>query len=251
MQPKPTQQIPDACVPRDIMMQAAMIRLGDIDHEVQQGYNILRKYQKTATIFGSARLPEDSKYYQAARDVARCLAKKHYAIVTGGGHGIMGAANQGARDGDGDSIGFNIELPHEQNLNEYTTEDLAFSHFAPRKIVMTLFANAYIYFPGGFGTLDELSEIITLIQTGKTTKAPVILYGSDFWNGFDAFVRQTMLSHKVISPGDEHLYTITDDVEEIVRLVEANQTYCAPDEVTVKKEIDRQEREATDAEIKS
>lgn len=215
------------CIPRDIMMQAAIMRLGKIDDQIQAGYDILRKYHRTATIFGSARTKEDDPYYQAAYDTAYKLAKTDYAVVSGGGHGIMGAANKGALDAGGDSIGFNIHLPHEQTLNDYTTDSYAFSHFAPRKIVMTLFANAYIYFPGGFGTLDELAEIITLIQTGKTTKAPLILYGSDFWKPFDQFVRNSLGGDlKLISPGDESLYTITDDIDEIVRLVKANQTYC-------------------------
>lgn len=210
------------------MMQAAMLRLGNVDDEIRAGYDILKKYHKTATVFGSARLPETSKYYQAARETAFQLAKKEYAIISGGGHGIMGAANQGAMEAGGDSIGFNIELPHEQNLNDYTTESLSFSHFAPRKIAMTLFANAYIYFPGGFGTLDELSEILTLIQTGKTTPAPVILYGSQFWGPFNTFIETELRDdQKLITPGDENLYTITDDIEEIVSLVEKNQTYCA------------------------
>lgn len=217
----------DHCIPRDIMMQAAMLRLGDVDDEIRAGYEILKKYHKTATIFGSARLPETSKYYQAAKETAFKLAKKNYAIVSGGGHGIMGAANHGASEAGGDSIGFNIELPHEQNLNDFTTDSLAFSHFAPRKIVMTLFANAYIYFPGGFGTLDELSEILTLIQTRKTTAAPVILYGTEFWQPFDDFIKNQLRDNlQLITPGDENLYTITDNVDEIIELVEKNQTYC-------------------------
>lgn len=215
------------CIPRDIMMQAAMMRLGDIDDEVREGYKILRKYHKTVTIFGSARLSQSSPYYKSAYDTAYALAKKSYAVVSGGGHGIMGAANQGARDAGGDSIGFNIYLPHEQTLNEYTTDSYAFSHFAPRKIVMTLFANAYIYFPGGFGTLDELSEILTLVQTSKTNKAPIILFGSEFWRPFDEFIKTSLRDElKLITNGDETLYTITDDVEEVVKLVLDNQTYC-------------------------
>lgn len=227
MQPEPTTKIPSTCIPRDIMLQAAMIRLGDVDKEVQKGYNIIRKYHRTATIFGSARTPEDDEYYKAAYQLSAKLAEQDFAVVSGGGHGIMGAANRGAKDAGGDSIGFNIELPHEQTLNDYTTESLSFTHFAPRKIVMTLFANAYVYFPGGFGTLDELAEILTLIQTGKTTRAPIILFGSKFWNPLDAFIKQTLRDEfKVISQGDEALYVITDDVDQAVQLVLGNQTYC-------------------------
>ncbi len=204
-----------------------MIRLGNIDDELQAGYNIVRKYHKTVTIFGSARTPEGSRYYEAARGLTAKLATHEYAVFTGGGHGIMEAANRGAFEAGGDSIGFNITLPHEQKLNPYTTESLAFSYFSPRKIAMTLYADAYIYFPGGFGTLDELMEILTLIQTGKTAKAPVILYGTDFWGPLDTFIRTTMLEKEhLVSAGDELLYTVSDDLDGIVSLVRANKTYC-------------------------
>ncbi len=217
------------------MLQAAMIRLGDIDEEIQAGYNILRKYHKTVTIFGSARTPEDNPYYTRAVEVAEKLAGRGYAVVSGGGYGIMSAANQGAHTAvqkgagkvGGESIAFNIKLPHEQHLNPYATESYEFQHFAPRKIVMTLYADAYIYFPGGFGTMDELTEILTLIQTGKTQKAPVILVGSKFWNKFDEFVKEAMLGEGTISAGDENLYTITDSVDEVIKLVTANKTYCS------------------------
>lgn len=209
------------------MLQAAMLRLGDVSQEIQDGYNIVRNYHKTATIFGSARTHEDHPSYQDARELSAKLAQRGFAIVTGGGHGIMGAANRGALEAGGDSIGFNIRLPHEQTLNEWTTESLAFSHFAPRKIVMTMYANAYIYFPGGFGTIDELSEILTLIQTGKAARAPIILFGSKFWKPFDTFVQDEMRDdYKTISSGDERLYQITDDIDEAVDWVLANQTYC-------------------------
>lgn len=227
MEPKPNIDLPKVCVARDIMMQAAMIRLGEVDHEINEGYNVIRKYHKTATIFGSARLTEGNPYYDAAYELSYKLADNGYAVVTGGGHGIMEAANHGALDAGGASIGFNIKLPHEQTLNNWTTESLSFSHFAPRKIVMTLFADAYIYFPGGFGTLDELTEIITLVQTGKTAKAPIILYGTDHWTAFDEFVKKHLGGELgLISDGDEKLYTITDDIDQIMKMVEGNHTYC-------------------------
>lgn len=226
MKPKPDSDQP-VCIPRDIVLQAAMFRLGNLEDEVQAGYNIIRRYHKTVTIFGSARAKEDDGYYKKARELAGKLAKEGYAIITGGGHGIMGAANQGAKEAGGDSIGFNIALPHEQTLNEYTTESYAFSHFAPRKIVMTLYADAYIYFPGGFGTMDELTEILTLIQTGKTNKAPIILVGSEFWEPLNVFVKSYMLEkNHTIAADDATLYTITDDIDEAVRIVKSNKTYC-------------------------
>jgi uncharacterized protein (TIGR00730 family) len=221
------QDITNVCIPRDTAMKAAMMRLKSVNEEIRSGYKILTKYEKTATVFGSARLPQSSPYYKAAKKLSYKLVENGYAVISGGGHGIMEAANEGASQAGGASIGFNIKLPHEQTLNPHTTDSLAFSHFAPRKIVMTLFANAYIYFPGGFGTLDELTEILTLIQTGKATKAPVILFGSDFWKPFDSFVKKVLLNQEaVISPGDEHLYIITDDIDEAMQHVIANQTYC-------------------------
>lgn len=226
MKPKPETEIP-VCIPRDIVLQAAMIRLGNIDDELQAGYNVVRKYHKTVTVFGSARTPEGEPYYEAAREFTRKLAVHDYAVITGGGRGIMEAANRGAFEAGGQSIGFNIVLPHEQKLNPYTTESLAFSHFSPRKIAMTLYADAYVYFPGGFGTLDEMMEILTLIQTGKTPKAPIILYGTDFWRPLDDFIRTTMLEKEhLVSAGDELLYHITDDTDEMVELIRANKTYC-------------------------
>lgn len=215
------------CIPREIMLQAAMIRLGEVDQEIQSGYNVLRKYHKTVTMFGSARTEESDFYYQKARELAFSVASHGYTVVTGGGGGIMAAANRGAKEAMGNSIGFNIKLPHEQTLNEFTTESYAFGHFAPRKIVMTMFADAYIYFPGGFGTFDELTEIITLIQTGKTAKAPIILFGSEFWTDFDIFVKNHMLrDHKLIAKEDRTLYMITDDIDEATRHVIENTTYC-------------------------
>jgi uncharacterized protein (TIGR00730 family) len=225
MKPKPD-ETQTVCIPKDIVLQAAMIRLGDIDKEVQSGYKILRKHDKTVTIFGSARTPSTDIYYQKARQLAKRLAKDDYAVVTGGGHGIMAGANQGAIEAGGQSIGFNIALPHEQTLNEFTTESYGFSHFAPRKIVMTLYADAYVYFPGGFGTFDELTEILTLIQTGKTNKAPIILFGSEFWNAFDQLSRNALLTYKSITEQDLDLYTITDSLEEAFQIVKSNKTYC-------------------------
>lgn len=222
------------CVPRDVQLQAAMFRLGKMEDEIQSGYEILRKYQKTVTIFGSARTDPNSAYYHAAKETAERLAKLGYAIVSGGGHGIMGAANEGAnkavqegaRAAGGESIAFNIRLPHEQEVNKYATEVFEFQHFAPRKIVMTMFANAYIYFPGGFGTLDELAEILTLIQTEKANRAPVILFDTAFWSDLDAFFRNHMLAEGAIVDKDLDIYTITDSVDEIIELVQANKTYC-------------------------
>lgn len=225
MEPKPTTEKP-ICVPREIVLKAAMIRLGEVDDEIQAGYNIIRRFHKTVTIFGSARAEEYDESYKKARQIARQLAEEKYTVITGGGHGIMEAANRGAHDAGKDSVGFNITLPHEQTLNKYATISYGFAHFAPRKIVMTLYADAYIYFPGGYGTLDELSEILTLIQTGKTPRAPIILVGSDFWKEFDDFIEKAMLHEETISNGDEKLYMITDDIDTVIDTILANKTYC-------------------------
>lgn len=225
-----TQTNSPVCIPREIMLQSTVLRLGNVDDEIRQGYEIIRKQHKTVTVFGSARTPETAPDYIAAQTLGARLAQEGYSVVTGGGHGIMEAANRGAFEAGGNSIGFNIRLPHEQQLNPYTTESFQFHYFAPRKIVMTLFADAYIYFPGGFGTLDELSEILTLIQTHKTHKAPVILIDDadgNFWKPFDTFVRSSLLEKEhLISPGDESLYTITNSIEEAIDLVKANRSYC-------------------------
>ncbi len=222
------------CIPREIELQAAMFRLGNINEEIQKGYEILKKYHKTVTFFGSARTCPDSPYYQAAKEASERLASLGYAVVSGGGHGIMGAANEGAnkavqkgaRAAGGESIAFNIKLPHEQDLNEYATEAFEFQHFAPRKIVMTMYADAYIYFPGGFGTLDELAEILTLIQTQKANRVPVILFDTAFWSDLDAFFRDHMLAESAIVKEDLDIYTITDSVDEIIDIVTSNKTYC-------------------------
>lgn len=223
------------CIPREIALQAAMFRLGNVDEEIAAGYEILRKYHKTVTIFGSARTAVDNPYYLSARNIAEQLAASGYAIVSGGGHGIMSAANEGAyiavqkgaRDAGGESIAFNIKLPHEQSLNKYATEAFEFQHFAPRKIVLTLCADAYLFFPGGFGTLDELMEILTLLQTDKASRVPIILFGSEFWGDLDAFIKKRMRDEeKTISPGDENLYTITDDIDEVVETVIKNRLFC-------------------------
>ena len=216
----------NVCIPRELQLQAAMFRLGKVDDEIHAGYAILQKYHKTVTFFGSARITEDNEYYQKAKDLAFQLAKEGYTIITGGGGGIMEAANRGAMEAGGKSVGFNIRLPHEQSLNSYTTDSFAFTHFAPRKIVMTLLADAYVCFPGGFGTMDEICEIITLTQTKKMAPVPIILFDKKFWGKWDDFVCENMLPNKLISDGDEKTYTITEDITEVVELIKNQRTCC-------------------------
>ncbi|MDB5178004.1 MAG: hypothetical protein JWO61_387 [Candidatus Saccharibacteria bacterium] len=205
---------------RQKMIDAAEGRLVGVVEEFDKAFDILGKYEKTVSIFGSARVVKDSPIYLRAFAVAWALAKHDFAIVTGGGHGVMEAANHGAKKAGGVSIGFNIELPTEQSLNPYTTESYSFEHFFGRKVALTLDASGYIFCGGGFGTLDELFEIMTLEQTGMIPKAPIILMGKDFWRPLDHFIRQTLAeAHNTINPEDTSLYHITDNIEEIVGVV--------------------------------
>ena len=191
------------------------------DDEFKRAFEILDRYPKRVTFFGSARdLPANEKYRMAAEKLAYELAKRDYAIVSGGGGGIMAASNKGAYEAGGISIGFNIRLPREQHLNPYTTENLAFHYFFTRKVMMTFFSHAYVYFPGGFGTFDELTEIITMIQTKKMPPLRIILFGHEFWDDFDAFIRKQLLANGYISEKDEAIYTIMDSVEEAVHLID-------------------------------
>ena len=209
--------LPDAHLVRAIAHSTASLRTSD--QEFEQAFKILKKYPARVTIFGSARTAPSDKYYKKAEEVAGALAQEGYTVVSGGGGGIMEAANKGARDAGGHAIGFNIVLPHEQKLNAYTTEHLAFNYFFTRKVMMTFYSHAFIYFPGGFGTLDELFEVITLIQTKKMSPVPIILIGKDYWTDLDEFIKKQLLGEKLISKGDEKLYTITEDIHDICGLI--------------------------------
>lgn len=189
--------------------------------EFDLGLKFLRKYPKSVTIYGSARFDHENPHYKHARALGQRLAKLGYAVITGGGPGIMEAANRGAKEAGGDSIGLNIELPREQSLNEYTTDTLSFYYFFSRKTALSFSAESYIYYPGGFGTLDEFFEIITLIQTKKIREIPIILVGTDFWKPLEKFIiDECIQKHGAVSTYDTELYTITDDHEEILRIVQ-------------------------------
>jgi uncharacterized protein (TIGR00730 family) len=178
-------------------------RVTRIDREFDDGFKLINKYNYTVSFFGSARFPEDHPYYKKAEEIAAALAQEGFTIVTGGGGGIMEAGDRGASEAGGQAIGLNIQLPHEQKPNPYATEEMSFKYFFTRKVILAYGANAYIYFPGGYGTLDELFEIITLIQTKKAPLAPIILVGSEFWTALDMFIKTYLLegSH-TICPGD-------------------------------------------------
>jgi uncharacterized protein (TIGR00730 family) len=187
--------------------------------EFVEGFDALADVGPAVSIFGSARIGRRNRYYGAARRVAEALAREGFAIVTGGGPGIMEAANRGAKDGGGKSIGCNIELPFEQGLNEYVDLGMEFRYFFVRKVMFVKYAEGFVIFPGGFGTLDELFEALTLIQTGKVEHFPVVLYGKAYWNGLLQWIRDKPLYEEKVSPEDLDLLTITDDVETACRAI--------------------------------
>ena len=208
---------------RQRLIDAAEGRLDTVIEEFEKAFDILGKYPNTITVFGSARLSQDHPVCQQAFAIAWALAKHGYAIVTGGGHGAMEAANRGALQAGGASIGFNIHLPMEQKLNEFTSESFRFEHFFGRKVAMTLDASGYVYMPGGFGTFDELFEIITLMQTGTVPRVPIILMGVDYWSPLDEFIKATLIEqYQTVDPIDTELYVITDDIAMAVDVISSH-----------------------------
>lgn len=195
-------------------------RVFRIMSEFVQGFELLRDTGLAVTFWGSARLRPDDKYYKAAEELASKLAKKGFAIVSGGGGGIMEASNVGAFKVGGKSIGLNIELPFEQKLNPYTTHALSFDFFFSRKVMLTFASEVYVYFPGGFGTMDEFFEIVTLIQTKKIEQIPIVLYGREFWEPLLRFFEKDMLKKfGTISPEDLALFVVVDSVDEAFKYI--------------------------------
>lgn len=184
--------------------------------EFVDGFEKLAKIGPCVSIFGSARTPDEHKYYQMTVEIARLLAERGYGVVSGGGPGIMEAANKGAYNAGGKSVGLNIELPHEQFHNRYIDRDklLEFNYFFVRKVMFMKYSQGYIVLPGGFGTMDELFEAITLIQTGKIARFPIVLVGSEYWSGLFDWITNTMLTNKYISEEDLMLYRMVDSAEE-------------------------------------
>ncbi|HSU16127.1 TIGR00730 family Rossman fold protein [Longimicrobium sp.] len=187
--------------------------------EFVEGFDALAKIGPSVTIFGSARVQPDHEQYQEARETARLLGRAGFSIITGGGPGVMEAANRGARDAGALSIGCNIELPFEQAINEYVDVAINFRYFFVRKTMFVKYAEAFVIFPGGFGTLDELTEALTLIQTGKIHGFPVVLYGTAYWKGFLDWIRGTMLAEGKVSPDDLDLMVMADTPEDACRIV--------------------------------
>ena len=191
-----------------------------IAHEFFTGFETVDQLDRPAvSIFGSARVREGTFAYDSARATGRLFAEAGWAVVTGGGPGVMEAANRGCREGGGLSVGFNIELPHEQGSNAYLDVSLTFHHFYARKTMFVKAAEGFVVFPGGFGTADELFESLTLIQTGKVLDFPVILFGRGYWSPLLAWVRDRALPEGTVSPADLELLTVTDDPAEAVKCV--------------------------------
>src|SRR6476660_137816 len=191
-----------------------------IAQEFREGFQAVDQIDRPAvTIFGSARVQEDTVVYRDARAAGQRFAELGWAVVTGGGPGVMEAANRGAKDGGGLSVGFNIRLAHEQAPNPYLDISLTFKHFYARKTMFVKAAEGFLVFPGGFGTMDELFEALTLVQVGKIEHFPLVLFDSDYWGEMLDWMSKEILSHDMISPGDLELMTITDEPDEAVRIV--------------------------------
>ena len=194
-------------------------RVMRITSEFVEGFDTLASVERGVTIFGSARIGPDDPHYRNAQETARLLAEAGFAIITGAGPGIMEAANKGARLGGGRSIGCNIELPFEQGANPYVDTLINFRYFFVRKTMFVKYSSAFIIFPGGFGTLDELFEALTLIQTGKIYQFPVIMFGRHYWAGLVRWLQSRVLQERKIAPGDMNLMLLTDDPQEAARTV--------------------------------
>jgi uncharacterized protein (TIGR00730 family) len=190
--------------------------------EFVEGFETLRPVWPAVSLFGGARVARDHPYYADARRVAAALAKAGFSIITGGGPGMMEAANLGAREAAGQSIGLNIKLPFEQKLNEHVETGLQFDYFFVRKVMFVKYACGFVGLPGGFGTLDEIFEAITLKQTGKMPDFPVVLFGRAFWEGLLEWIDRVPLRHGMISPADLSLFRVTDSPDELVEWIEAH-----------------------------
>jgi uncharacterized protein (TIGR00730 family) len=196
-------------------------RIERIEEELRTGFAALAHVGKAVSIFGSARTPPGGPEYERAREMARKLGEAGFAIITGGGPGVMEAANRGAKESGVASIGLDIELPHEQFQNRWVDLPLTFHYFFTRKVMFVRYASAFVVFPGGFGTLDELFEALLLIQTGKIRHFPVVLLRSSFWAGMTGWLRERLAADGMIAPADLDLLTETDDPDEVVALVRA------------------------------
>jgi uncharacterized protein (TIGR00730 family) len=194
-------------------------RVFEIMAEFVEATERLKEISPAVSIFGSARTRSDHPYYQLTEEIAKQLSNAGFSVISGGGPGIMEAANKGAYYGKSPSVGLNIQLPHEQHMNAYQDISQTFQHFFARKVMFVKFAVAYVVMPGGFGTMDELMEALTLVQTGKTRRIPIILVCSDFWKGMLDWFRNTMIPEGMISPEDMDLMQMIDEPKQVVEAI--------------------------------
>jgi uncharacterized protein (TIGR00730 family) len=192
-----------------------------IFREFMRGFRRLRRLGPCVTVFGSARFEEDHRYYQLAREMGQRICQAGYTVMTGGGPGIMEAANRGAREVGGHSVGCNIVLPEEQQPNPYLDRFVEFDHFFVRKVMLVRYSKAFVVMPGGFGTLDEVFETATLIQTGKIENFPIVAIGSDYWGHLAEFAKDALIRNETISPEDMGLISITDSLDEAIEIIQA------------------------------
>ncbi|WP_303908775.1 TIGR00730 family Rossman fold protein [Thiohalomonas denitrificans] len=203
----------------DAMLTRESWKIFQIMAEFVEGFEKLARIRPSVSIFGSARTSPDHPYYKLTEEIARALSDAGFSVVSGGGPGIMEAANKGAHAGKSPSIGLNIQLPHEQSGNSYQDISLTFRHFFARKVMFVKYASAYVVLPGGFGTLDELAEILTLVQTGKTRRIPIILVHSPFWNGLVDWLQEILVTEKTIAAEDMDLFQVIDEPREVVEAI--------------------------------
>lgn len=203
----------------ELMQSKESWRVFGIMSEFVSATERLRDIHPAVSIFGSARTPHDHPYYKLTEEIARLLSDAGFSVISGGGPGIMEAANKGAFYGKSSSVGLNIQLPHEQHNNPYQNISQTFHHFFTRKVMFVKFASAYVVMPGGFGTMDELMEALTLVQTGKTRKMPIILVGSKFWGGLVEWFRNSLLEEQMIGPNDMDLIQVIDEPEQVVAAI--------------------------------
>src|SRR5689334_23598525 len=216
VQPSTTdQRLLDSRGPSD-WVHADPWRVLRIQSEFVEGFGLLSELPRAVSVFGSARTPREHPHYAAGVELGAALAEAGYAVITGGGPGAMEAANRGASEAGGLSVGLGIELPFEQDLNEWVDVGIAFRYFFVRKTMFVKYAQAFVILPGGFGTLDELFEALTLVQTRKVTRFPVILFGTGYWGGLVDWIRSTLLEAGTINASDMDLFTLTDDIGQII-----------------------------------
>jgi len=202
-------------------------RVFKIMSEFVEGFDLLSKYGLAASFFGSTRTTETDPYYKQAQELAGRLAKAGFAVITGGSAGIMQAANQGAHEAGGSSVGLNIRLGQDQGMNRFLTDYMKFDHFFVRKVMLTFSSEVYIYFPGGFGTLDEFFEIVTLVQTKKIKPIPIVIYGKEYWEPLIAFFESKMeKDHVMIDAADKEIYKLVDTVDEAFEYITKSVTAC-------------------------